>query len=77
MHYVRILHLAATTMECEGEAALQVLMDSEAAWDFRDVQALVVMPAPAPAVELLEPFTPDLNAFDVLLKGDYDVANPR
>lgn len=77
VHYVRILHLAATTMECEVEAALQVLMDSEAAWDFRDVQALVVMPAPAPAVELLEPFTPDLNAFDVLLKGDYDVANPR
>lgn len=74
VHYVRVLHLAATTMECEVEAALQVLMESSSAWDFRDVQALVVLPAPAPALELVEPFTPDLTVFDALLKGDYDVA---
>jgi transposase len=70
--YVRILHLAASTMEQDVEAALEVLLDSGDRFDYRDVKALVQPEKPA-LVETISRLQPDLAAFDELLKGaSYD-----
>ena len=70
--YVRILHLAACTMEQDVEAALEVLLDSGDRFDYRDVEALVQPEAPALA-ETISRLQPDLATFDDLLEGaSYD-----
>jgi hypothetical protein len=75
--YVRILYLAATTMQSEVEAALQVLLESGQRFDYREVEALVQRPGPAPACTLLRPLEPDLSHFDDLLKGACHALAPQ
>ena len=41
MDYVRILHLAATTMECEVERALKRLLQSQVRFDYAVVKQLL------------------------------------
>lgn len=75
--YVRILHLAATTMEAEVEAALQLLLQTQRAFDFGDVKSLVDI-SPRPPAAQVQPFTPDLKQFDNLLEGtDHDPRETR
>lgn len=62
--YLKILELAATTMECDVEAALEILLDQGRAFDFREVQGLVEALRPEPyQLEDLQPLTPCLNAY--------------
>jgi hypothetical protein len=66
--YVRILHLAASTVEAEVEAALTLLLEQELTPTFDAVRELIRPPAP-PAVPALA--TPDLSLeiYDRLLAG--------
>ena len=66
--YVRILHLAATTMECEVERALRRLLASRVKFDYATVRQLSAPASPEiPVVEL--PGEVDLGAYDRLLAG--------
>jgi hypothetical protein len=68
VEYVRILHLAASTFEADVEAALAVLLEARAPFDYAAVRALV-KPREAtsfPAVAIPEP---NLAAYDSLLVG--------
>ena len=66
--YVRILHLAATTMECEVERALKRLLESQVRFDYAAVKQLSAPESPEiPAVEL--PGEVDLGVYDRLLVG--------
>jgi len=50
--YLRILNLAAHTMETDVAAALELLLDSDDRWTERDVeQCLELDPAPVPQIE--------------------------
>ena len=68
--YLRILHLAASTMESEVEAALSLLLADGKTPSADGVRALVAMPMPMPMpidVPVLEPPVVDLDAYDDLL----------
>ena len=66
--YVRILHLAATTMECEVERALRRLLESRVRFDYAVVKQLAAPAYPEiPALEL--PGEVDLGVYDRLLTG--------
>ena len=66
--YVRILHLAATTMECEVERALRRLLESRVRFDYAVVRQLSAPASPEiPTVEL--PDAVDLGVYDRLLAG--------
>ena len=66
--YVRILHLAATTMECEVERALKRLLESRVQFDYAVVRPLSAPASPEiPAVAL--PGEVDLGVYDRLLAG--------
>ena len=66
--YVRILHLAATTMECEVERALKRLLASSVRFDYAVVKRLSAPASPEiPAVELSGEV--DLGVYDRLLAG--------
>jgi len=67
VEYVRVLDLAAKTMECEVEAALTLLLESGAPFEYGDLKALTD-PKPRPE-QLLESkaFEPDLQPYDELL----------
>jgi hypothetical protein len=69
VEYVRILHLAATTMESEVETALQLLIDAQQSVEFAEVSSLVDT-RPRPIVAGVRPLTPDLSHFDNLLTGE-------
>ena len=65
---VRILHLAATTMECEVERALRRLLESRVRFDYAVVRQLSAPASPEiPTVEL--PDAVDLGVYDRLLAG--------
>jgi hypothetical protein len=67
VEYVRILHLAASTMESLVERALGELLDEGAALDFATVKARVVpREGIVPVVTIKKP---DLSAYDALLGG--------
>ncbi len=67
--YLKILELAATTMECDVEAALEILLERGRPFDFREVQGLVEAFQPQPSkIEEIQPLTPCLNAYDDLLE---------
>ena len=71
MDYVRILHLAATTMECEVERALRRLLESRVRFDYAVVKQLAAPASPEiPALEL--PGEVDLGVYDRLLTGVRD-----
>ena len=65
---VRILHLAATTMECEVEMALRRLLESRVRFDYAVVRQLAAPASPEiPEVELS--CEVDLGVYDRLLTG--------
>ena len=64
--YVRILHLAATTMESEVERALGLLLEAGTPFDYAAVRELAA-PAPPQAPELALPRVVDLRVYDRLL----------
>jgi len=73
IHYLRILHLAASTMESEVETALVLLLDEDRVPYIEEVKALV---APqAPEVPDMEPLQVDLHSYDVLLGHCAEVAS--
>ena len=65
IEYLRVLHLAASTMECEVEAALSLLLEQGVVPLADRVKALVVNEQPE--IPSVEPLTPDLEAYDCLL----------
>ena len=66
--YVRILHLAATTMECEVELALRRLLESQVRFDYAVVKQLAAPASPEiPEIELSGEV--DLGVYDRLLAG--------
>jgi hypothetical protein len=65
--YVRILHLAASTMEATVEAALEQLLEQEVPLDYMAVKQLAQ--PEKPTVPLLNIPAPDPADYDVLLVG--------
>jgi hypothetical protein len=66
LEYLRILHLAASTMEADVEAALQLLLAESNAISSDAVKALVTE-AGRPAVPAMDALVVDLGAYDALL----------
>ena len=67
IEYVRILHLAASTLESEVEEALRLVLDGGERFDYAAVQELV-RPEPTPVPEIQIP-APDLTVYDRYLSG--------
>jgi len=67
LEYVRILHLAATTMQCEVEAALTALLDTGELPAYESVKARVAPSEPQipPTVHIR---APNLLVYDALLE---------
>jgi hypothetical protein len=65
LEYLRVLHLAAATMESDVAAALELLLVEGTLPRFSDVRSLVVRAAPE--VPAMAPLTVDLGAYDMLL----------
>lgn len=63
--YLRVLHLAASTMESDVELALQVLRDEGVTPTMDELKSLLT--PEKPATPMLEAPTPDLTAYDALL----------
>jgi Mu transposase, C-terminal domain len=66
LEYLRILHLAASTMEADVEAALALLFEERQELSCDRVKALVTAPTCAD-VPTLAPATVDLGSYDALL----------
>jgi hypothetical protein len=67
VEYLRILHLAASTMQSTVEQTLGALLDASAPIDFETVRARVSPPSsPVPIIAIP---APDLRAYDHLLVG--------
>ena len=66
--YVRILHLAATTMEATVDSALSLLLETGDPFDYALVRDLAE-PKPPEAPALTLPGRPDLKVYDRLLTG--------
>lgn len=67
--YLRVLRLAARTLECDVADALQTLLGRPGAWNETDVERLIGAPRPS-AVPHLSPLVVDLEAYDRLLLGE-------
>jgi hypothetical protein len=65
VEYVRVLHLAASTMESQVEAALEELLGRKESFDYAAVRA-VVKPE-RPTVPEIRIGTPDLAVYDHLI----------
>ena len=73
VEYVRILHLAATTMEATVDGALSRLLETGQPFNYAEVRDLVEPKAPeAPALVLSG--KPDLKIYDGLLTGNLAAA---
>ena len=68
VEYVRILHLAATTMEANVDSALSLLLETGKPFDYAAVRDLAE-PRPPEAPVLILSGKPDLKIYDRLLKG--------
>jgi hypothetical protein len=68
--YLRILRLAARTLECEVAEALALLLTQSAPWDETDVAGLLDL-QPAISVPALDPPVINLNQYDHLLEEVY------
>lgn len=66
--YLRVLHLAATHLECDVAAALATVLNSGQRWDETDVSRLLPT-APLVVPELALPTLPQLTVYDQLLAG--------
>ena len=69
LEYIRILHLAATTMQCEVEAALGAMLEAGEVPQFDTVKARTGAGQP-PACPHVQVRTPDLATYDELLSGE-------
>ena len=69
MEYVRILHLAATTMEATVDSALALLLETGRPFDYADVRDLAE-PRPPDAPALTLGGQPDLRIYGRLLTAD-------
>ncbi len=67
VEYVRVLHLAASTLESDVERALELLLESGERFDYAAVKALAA-PEKAPVPEVHIP-PPDLAEYDRLLSA--------
>jgi hypothetical protein len=68
VEYVRILHLAATTMESDVDRTLALLLAAGKPFDYPMVRELVAPPSPqVPRLDSLS--APDLKVYDALLVG--------
>jgi hypothetical protein len=65
LDYVRILHLAASTMQCEVEAALELVLGESRLPRYEAVRSLVS--AREPEIPAMEPLAVDLAGYDALL----------
>jgi len=65
-HYVRILHLAASTSEVEVETAISLLLDQKAPPTFDSVRDLVRQPSVTAIPQVSEPEI-DLSVYDRLI----------
>ena len=73
VEYVRILHLAATTMEATVDSALSLLLETDEPFDYAVVRELAEPKVPeAPALTLSG--KPDLKVYDRLLTGSLATA---
>jgi len=73
LQYIRILHLAASTMQSEVETALVLLLDENKVPYAEEVKALV---APrAPDIPDMKPLEVDLDSYDALLGNGGEVAS--
>ena len=61
--YVRILHLAATTMEADVDSALSLLLETGQSFDYAEVRELAE-PKPPEAPVLVLSGTPNLKIYD-------------
>lgn len=68
VEYVRILHLAASTMETTVEAALVQLLEHGTRFDYGAVHEIASPERPS-IPELDMPIVPDLARYDALLEG--------
>lgn len=68
VEYVRVLHLAASTMEATVERALRLLLDAGGPFDYAMVKQLADPDKPA-VPQLSVPTAPDLTTYDALLAG--------
>lgn len=68
IEYVRILYLAATTMESEVDRALSLLLESGETFDYPKVRDLAAPSTPR-VPQLVSPGVPDLKVYDALLAG--------
>jgi hypothetical protein len=66
IEYVRVLHLAASTMESGVERALRKLLQERVAFDYAMVRELAA-PAQPTIPELVKPVVPDLGVYDAFL----------
>jgi hypothetical protein len=73
VEYLRILHLAASTLEADVEAALERLFAEGRAISADSVKALVMRPLPT-EVPVLEASPIDLSAYDALLADPASLA---
>ena len=69
LEYIRILHLAATTMQCEVEAALVAMLEAGEVPESDAVKARTGACQP-PACPHVQVHMPDLAAYDALLSGE-------
>ncbi len=73
VEYVRILHLAATTMEANVDSALSLLLEAGQPFDYGEVRELAEPKVPeAPLLTLSG--QPDLKIYDGLLTGSLATA---
>lgn len=66
LEYLRILHLAASTLEVDVETALELLLTDGQSPTSEAVKTLIGVPAPG-NVPAIAPGVPDLHAYDALL----------
>ena len=73
VEYVRILHLAATTMEAMVDSALALLLETGRPFDYAEVRDLAEPKVPeAPVLTLSD--QPDLKVYDTLLTAELTAA---
>ncbi len=73
VEYVRIMHLAATTMEATVDSALSLLLEAGEPFDYTQVRDLAA-PKPPEAPALAWSGKPDLKIYDGLLTSSLAVA---
>ena len=73
VEYVRILHLAATTMEATVDSALTLLLETGRPFDYAEVRDLAE-PKPPEAPALTLSAQPDLRIYDTLLTAELAAA---